>query len=189
MKRMVLLTILVAAGNAALAQQGAGVAPVGGAAPVSHPGVAASAAASTNKPDLAKLQSLYAEFGAINKELRAQELKMQTEDAEIKALMEKKAAAQQVLTEVEVQRRALVEAKVMADPKLAPLLVRRRELQQVLQEMRPPQAAGPRDNPMGPGYKKPPQDGPAHVVVPAPAPAPVAPAPAIEKPAEQPKTK
>ncbi|MFZ4397494.1 MAG: hypothetical protein ACOYOU_17920 [Kiritimatiellia bacterium] len=184
MKRMVLLTILVAAGNAALAQQGAGVVPVAGAAPVSQTSVAASATASTNKPDLAKMQSLYAEFSAINKELRAQEVKLQSEDAELKALMEKKAAAQQVLTEIEAQRRALIDAKVTADPKFAQLVVRRRELQQLLQEMRPPQAAGPRDNPMGPGYKKPPQDGPAHLIVPAPAPAPT-----VDKPAELPKTK
>jgi hypothetical protein len=161
MKHMALMTILAATGSVVLAQQGGGGvgAPVAGGAPalavVPSAATISSTTNATGKPDVAKLQALYAELITISKELQPEEQILQASDADLKALNEKKLLAQQGLRDLENQRRALVDAKLSADPKVAPLVARRRELQQSLSELRPPMspATNARENHAGYGAR------------------------------------
>ncbi len=167
MKGMILSAMMVATGGMVLAQPAAPVA----AAPVAAAPVAAAPVMTvTNdvKTDMAKMQAVYAELGAINKELRARETQLMMEDAELKALAEKKNAAQLVLKDLEDQRRAMVDAKLKADPKLKDMVEKRQELQKTLQELRPASPMG-----MGvPGFHKKPMEGMAPKIMPPPAAAP-----------------
>ena len=129
-----LMTILALAGCAVSAQQASWAdVPV---AAVPAPGAAVAAATNAaGRPDAAKVEAIVAELSGIARELRSQEMKLQTTDAEIKALLEKKLAAQQVAMELEKQRRELTEKKLSDDPKFAPLVARRRALQQSLKDL------------------------------------------------------
>ena len=100
-----------------------------------------ASATGASKPDSSKLRETFAELFALNKELRPQEQGLQSDDAGLATLAEKKNAAQRVVLDLEKQRRDLIDRKLSEDPRLAPLVAKRRELQQTLQEMRPPEAA------------------------------------------------
>jgi len=95
----------------------------------------------TRKPDSSKLRETFAELFVLNKELRPQAEKLQSEDVGIATLTEKKSAAQRVVLNLEKQRRDMIDRKLSEDPKLAPLVAKRRELRQTLQEMRTSEAA------------------------------------------------
>lgn len=124
MKHLVLATMALALANLAPAETPSGAAaPAPDVAAATPPRVSITGDAATNasgKPDMAKIQALYAEMGSISKELRQQEKAVQESDPEIKALMEKRDAAQQALMAIETQRRELMDAKLATDPKLAP---------------------------------------------------------------------
>lgn len=187
MKRMILMMILTATVSAVMAQQEPlpGTPAAGGASIKAVP--TATGTSVTNmgvRPDMAKVQAIYAELGTISKELRPQEEKLQASDPEFKTLTEKLMVAQQALRDLDTQRRDLMDTKLSADPALAPLVAKRRELQQALKDMRPagfPGGAnmqGPR-NGFGPRRMAP--DGSDQPIAPRPPAATPAPVPVPEK--------
>ena len=195
MKRMFLMTILAATGSMVLAQQapGAGASVAGGApaiAPVPPTTVSSATNAVGSRPDLAKVQAIFAELSSLSKDLRPQEEQIQANDPDLKALVEKREAAMQVVKDLETKRRDLIDAKLSADPKLAPLVAKRRELQQTLKDMRPPAAsggpAGANRTGYGPRRMPSPEGAEPMRTAPMPQVSAPAPAPAAEKPVENP---
>jgi hypothetical protein len=136
MKRIMMSVLVAAAGSAALAQPL--VAPEGRPANVPAPAGVVSPGATNAAPkvDYVKLQALWSEMAAIDKEVRPKAEKLQTSDPDLKALTEKWEAARQTLKDLDTQRRELLEKKISEDPTLAPMVVKRRELQQQLDELR-----------------------------------------------------
>jgi hypothetical protein len=197
MKRMVLTTILAAMGGVALSQQSTHgqrePAPGAGGAPAIAPVAPVVGSSTTNntvggRPNLAKLQALLTELGAVGKELRPQEEKLQATDPDFKALLEKQLAARQAVLDLDNQRRELMDAKLSADPKFAPLVARRHALRRAMDDMRASESPAATAREYLKGYGGAPRRMPnmeGGQLQPAPAPT-VVPAPVVVPEAEKP---